>query len=582
MSNAWEGYHEESRSRSRQRRGRSQSWRTVAVGLLLLLATGLPVAHCQAPGELGGANNQRPGAATVTAGENLANRTLVIYNENDPLSRDLAQFYAEKRGIADDRVVALKCSIEEEISREEYDRDIATPLRQLFDTRGWWTRGPDHPGLEPSSNVSSNHIRFVALMRGMPLKIRPTAEYAGDPGNTQPSPIHEQNAASVDSELAVLGFFTRAISGIIPNPYFRAYSHITEAPHPRVMLVTRLDAPTGTMVRRMITDSLYAEKYGLWGRCYLDSRGMAPGSSPLAEGDGWISKILAETAPLVLPTIIDKRPGVYSTEYPMTEAAMYFGWYTENVTGPFTRSGFHFQPGAVACHLHSYSAVSVRDPAHHWVGPLLDEGAAATVGNVYEPYLTLTTHFDVFAARLADGFTLAESAYAATPGLSWMNVVIGDPLYQPGKALQQLAYDLDVLPPAKGAGDALQSAIITEGRAYWRGAQIWRAKGASEGGKALEKSARQLHSGRIYEGLGLLRANAGDGRGARAAFEQALRCYKDPADNIRVILDEAQILADMGQQAQAIELLKNRKLDYANQVSGIALDQMVTDLGGHP
>ncbi len=119
----------------------------------------------------------------------------------------------------------------------------------------------------------------------------------------------------------------------------------------------------------------------------------------------------------------------------MTEAALYFGWYAENVTGPFARPDFRFQPGAVACHLHSFSAWSVRDPVGHWVGPLLDHGAAATVGNVYEPFLSLTVHFDVLAARLVDGFTLAESAYAATPGVSWMNTVVGDPIYRPGKSL---------------------------------------------------------------------------------------------------------------------------------------------------
>ena len=582
MSAAWEGYNVE-RHHSRRGRRRSRRLRVVASVGLLLLATGLLIAHCQSPGGIGNAGGIGQPALPRASTDELAQATLVVYNENDPLSHELALFYAEKRGIAAEQVVGLKCSTEEEISREEYDNTIAAPLRQQFDVHNWWTRNPDVPGMEPTSTVTSNRIRFVALIRGMPLKIRATPSYSGDPGNTQPSPIHEQNAAAVDSEMAVLGYCTRAISGIIPNPYFRAYSRITEAPFPRLMLVTRLDAPTGSMVRRMITDSLFAEKYGLWGRCYLDTRGMAPGSSPLAEGDGWISKIRADTAPYVLPTIIDKRPGVFAREYPMTETALYFGWYTEQVTGPFTRPDFQFQPGAVACHLHSFSAISVRDPIHNWVGPLLDRGAAATVGNVYEPYLTLTTHFDVFAARLFDGFTLAESAYAAAPGLSWMNTVVGDPLYRPGKALQDLAYDLDALPAATAAaGGPAQAAIIAEGRAYWRGAQTWHISGPAAGGKALEKSGQQMHSGRIYEGLGLLRATAGDGKGARAAFDQALRYYKDPADDVRVILDEAQVLADTGEQAQAINLLRNRKLEYASQPAGVALDQMITDLGGQP
>ena len=67
----------------------------------------------------------------------------------------------------------------------------------------------------------------------------------------------------------------------------------------------------------------------------------------------------------------------------------------------------------------------------NWVAPLLSKGAAASLGNVYEPYLQLTTHLDIFNDRLLHGFTFAESAYMATRALSWMNVAVGDPLYRP-------------------------------------------------------------------------------------------------------------------------------------------------------
>ena len=48
---------------------------------------------------------------------------------------------------------------------------------------------------------------------------------------------------------------------------------------------------------------------------------------------------------------------------------------------------FRFCPGAVAVHIHSFSAATLRDPLADWAGPLLWRGAAATLGNVYEPYL---------------------------------------------------------------------------------------------------------------------------------------------------------------------------------------------------
>ena len=53
------------------------------------------------------------------------------------------------------------------------------------------------------------------------------------------------------------------------------------------------------------------------------------------------------------------------------------------------------------------------------------------MGMVYEPYLTLTPHEDIFTRRILQGDYFAEAAYASEPALSWMLTVVGDPLYRP-------------------------------------------------------------------------------------------------------------------------------------------------------
>lgn len=525
--------------------GRRRRARLFWLAGALLLGAGLGATRCLPQGMI---FNPRGGGGSDA--ENLAARTLVIFNENDPLSRDLADFYAARRGIAADHVAGLNCPAQEEISRQQYDDSIAAPLRQLFDDRHWWMRTATRPGGEPASIVSMNQIRFVALIRGMPLKVKPESHYEGDSSRAI-APLRDHNEASVDSEIAALGLFTRSISGPLANPYFRSYRRITEAVMPTVMLVARLDAPTGSTVRRMITDGLAAEKNGLWGRCYVDTRGLRAAGDPMAEGDAWIRHIAqSDSAPLRLPTVFDERPALFPASYPMTSAALYFGWYTQNITGPFLQPGFRFQPGAVAFHLHSFSATTLRDPLAGWAGPLLEKGAAASLGNVYEPYLGLTTHFDVFADRLFDGFTLAESAYAGNPGLSWMNIVVGDPLYRPGRGWQDAALEV------AGAGPGDGGPLAAEGRAYLQGAQTWRAKGAGPGAQALQKSGRQLRSGFIFEGLGFLQSSAGDDRQARASLDQALRFYKEPADLARVTMTAARLLANAGQTDQALALLR--------------------------
>src|SRR3982751_434717 len=144
----------------------------------------------------------------------LAPATIVVFNQDVPESTELAKFYAQKRGIARDHLVGLSISRTEEISRDEYDTMIRDPLRAIFKERRWWTLSEPRDG---AVTVTSNAIRFVALMKGVPLKIRPAPDYPGDkPGGP---PIGNRNDASVDSEVAALGAFSSQISGPLPNPY---------------------------------------------------------------------------------------------------------------------------------------------------------------------------------------------------------------------------------------------------------------------------------------------------------------------------------------------------------------------------
>jgi len=122
----------------------------------------------------------------------------------------------------------------------------------------------------------------------------------------------------------------------------------------------------------------------------------------------------------------------------MNDCALYYGWYAGGVSGPFNDPGFALTRGAVAVHIHSYSASTLRSATAGWVAPLLSKGAAASLGNVYEPYLQLTAHLDIFNDRLLHGFAFAESAYMSIRVLSWMGVAVGDPLYRPYASWLQL------------------------------------------------------------------------------------------------------------------------------------------------
>src|ERR1043166_1194547 len=160
-------------------------------------------------------------SAHARADQRLIDATLVVYNTNLPESVSLAKFYAEKRGIARDHLIGLDCSSEEEITRIQYDETIANPLRDIFKERGWWRMR----GSGEALSVTGGSVRIVALIKGMPLKIRAVANYPGDkPGS---GPIGDRNEASVDSELTVLGAYLPQISGVVPNPYFQSFIAIS-------------------------------------------------------------------------------------------------------------------------------------------------------------------------------------------------------------------------------------------------------------------------------------------------------------------------------------------------------------------
>lgn len=476
------------------------------------------------------------GIGCAQAAADLAQATLVLYNRGDPDSPALARFYAAQRHIPNDHLVGLDCPTEEEISRQEYDNTIAEPLRKIFAERKWWKTKNEAGG---GTKVISNQIDFIALIRGIPLKIRATTNYAGD--HPAANAIGSQNQASVDSELAFLGFFSRQISGAANNPYFQNFRPIAELDDSPLMLVARLDAPTAAIVRRMITDSVETEKSGLWGRACVD--GAHNTSGGFADGDEWLKTVVKDLRQVGIPVLYDQKPEIFPAGYPLNNCALYYGWYAGSVAGAFTDPGFTFAPGAVAVHIHSFSANTLRQTDANWVGPLLSKGAAAALGNVYEPYLQMTAHLDIFNDRLLHGFTLAESAFMATRAVSWMTVVVGDPLYRPYLSWSQVERK-----PSSGI------------RNDWALAHDFALKNvAKDPADCIElagPAALQAKNGPMLEDLGLRQKEAGDYDSAVHYLRQARTIYRGHDDLLRAALEQADALLQAGKKEEALEVIR--------------------------
>ena len=167
---------------------------------------------------------------------------------------------------------------------------------------------------------------------------------------------------------------------------------------------------------------------GLRGRAYVDEDGR---TGAYQIGNTWMANSAKLFKNLGFDISHDTAQSTFSPTARFDAPVLYAGWYAWDCDGPFTLPGFRFPDGAVAAHLHSFSASKIRSSDKGWVGPFVDRGVACTVGNVSEPYLNLTHKFDAFFEALCWGWNFADAAYYALPGLSWQAVAVGDPLYRP-------------------------------------------------------------------------------------------------------------------------------------------------------
>ncbi|MEM7147610.1 MAG: TIGR03790 family protein, partial [Verrucomicrobiota bacterium] len=470
-----------------------------------------------------------------------SNSNLIVYNTNVPESLELAKFYAAQRKIPDSNFFALDCPTTEEITRSEFEQTIAKPLRDAFTDNNWWKiyLNPE----EARMQVVSNRFHVITLMYGMPVKVRddvpPVTQTDPDTGEetTLPKSPLETTGCSVDSELAMLGSFDPPKPGAITNPYFNKNVPFFQARLPSMILVGRIDGPSLDVAKRMITDAIEAEEKGLWGIAYFDL------SQKYPKGDEWILNSMNAYAGEGIPVVLDRYVARFGTNFPMRDASVYFGWYTRNVDGPFLNPKFRFRPGAVASHLHSFSANTLRTTEYDWVGPLLDKGAAAVLGNVYEPYLDLTHHYDVFNTRLLQGYTFIESNYMSLPAISWMNIAVGDPLYRPFEAFQEFTernYSKDE---------------NTAFKAYRLAVKRWGRSEPEVLHDRLADAVKKLESPLILEAMGLNAARNGDPDTALGLFDLAAAHYPDPEDQIRIGLHQVQVHRDSGNIDAATALL---------------------------
>jgi uncharacterized protein (TIGR03790 family) len=419
----------------------------------------------------------------------------LLVNKNVPESKEVALHYCEKRQVPTENIVELDLPKGEDIGRKEFDANLVLPLRTalkdkrdkakvLVSTYGVPLRvGRPQLTADAQQEVSENvpkltmaqadlkaiqielGLLVVAIQDKVPGAIErqqllSCARDAVDFERGRCQTLHDwltysglqEATACVDSELSLLWWEDYELRGWQVNlKYFQVPEKVRNE-KPAIVMVSRLDGPTPAIAKALVDQAIEVEKKGLKGKVYVDARGIGynPKDDP-GYGYGGYDQSLREMAKLLdkeakLDVTLDDKPELFASGS-CPDCALYCGWYSLANYMDCCK----FVPGAVAYHIASSEAVSLRDPkSKQWCKCLLQDGVAATLGPVSEPYtIGFPKPAEFFGFLVTGKYTLVECYYRTLLLNSWMTVLVGDPLYNPYASCSKLTIE-QVKPSPEG------------------------------------------------------------------------------------------------------------------------------------
>ncbi len=375
---------------------------------------------------------------------------LVLVNQNEEDGHTLARYYMEQRHIPRSNLLQVRTTTGETCSRKEYEEEIVTPVKRFLRAKEY------------------QHIRCIVTFYGLPIRIdspgltsaeeniiKSLKERRTDQERMlENSQVGEKTllreklrktqdkikafrqsvdkVAALDSELTLVKTVGYNLGMWLANPYYMQFEdEITLLAKEDVLMTARLDGPDPETVRRIIDNTLLAEKNGLRGTACFDARSKDLSDT---ERSGYAlydysihqaSQILKAEGSL--DVILEDTPALFH-KGDCPDTALYCGWYS---LGTYV-DAFSWQPGSVGYHIASQECETLKQKGSQvWCKRMIEEGVAATIGPVGEPYVQAFPPPGEFFKYLIDGkHTLAEAYLQSLPYLSWKMVLLGDPLYR--------------------------------------------------------------------------------------------------------------------------------------------------------
>lgn len=404
------------------KRFREMRPRIFQVSLLVMLTIGSPIWE----GSISQADER----------DGFGNRVLVVANMLSPTSVEIAKHYVKQRKLR--KVLKVECqdsaldASKETIAFEDFQKLIEEPLRGRLET--------------------DTEIDFIVLTKGVPIRL------TGAPTGLQGS------RPSLDSYIASMDYSERA--GTVPveiddsgfkgkcfvNRYWNAQSRFRHQEFGGY-LVTRLDGYSKEAAKRLVDQAIASEKEIPTAPFYLD----------LIEGHGkstekGIPRDPIKDGKLDMSVIGDMKYNEWDADLqrafdrikrkqgrgileatdefkaPKNPVVGYASWGSNDPK--FTAEAYHaiqFVPGAIAETAVSTSGRTFlkTQGGQSLIADLIDQGVTGVKGYTDEPLLQAIASPAILFDRYSQGWTLAESFYAASRFVGWEDVVIGDPICAP-------------------------------------------------------------------------------------------------------------------------------------------------------
>lgn len=357
----------------------------------------------------------------------LPSRTVIVANLSSDDSVELARFYAKQRSIPLANIIYINCPDTETISWKNFVEKVFNPIQVDLVSRAW-IRGKILPETDAHGRykIQANQLNLAYLVttRGVPVSIQnaPDEILKDSKFDVYSWDKTHNSKAALDTELSLLAVDGSPIVSVVLNPYFqRQDAHLASD---FVVKTSRIDGPDLEICKRIITDSIEAEKNSNLGRGFVDLGG------PFSIGDEWLKSVFETLSEKGVAVAKEESKSLAGDESDLSDLSFYFGWYSGRIGGAMTTDDANLLPGSIAFHIHSFSG-KVRSFEEGWTGPLLAKGASVSVGNVNEPYLELTHRPDLLIEALREGWNIGDAMMYALPMLSWQAMHIGDPLYRP-------------------------------------------------------------------------------------------------------------------------------------------------------